>query len=151
MGNHANYMFIDSWFPIFNLWYDDTHIWELHYKIRGGNMQFDNIIQLIEKPTLTNVSTHSKQKWDNEKIKQLADSIKTFMTKNKYYTIGYTFAEINRMLEQMDMKTNVSDHSTYSAKNSFKYTLNKHIRKYKLETHIHTHNKTHYLVFAPIR
>lgn len=113
-------------------------------------MHINELKNLVQKPSLINPTTQTRTKWNDNQLKKFVDIIRDFMTKNKYVKISYSFNETKKMLECVDISTDITDKSTYSAKNSFKYTLNKRIAKFGIKTNLHTYEKNHYLVFSPI-
>jgi len=113
-------------------------------------MHINKLKMMVQKPSLINPITQTRTKWDDKQLTKFIDAIKQFMQQNKYTKISYSFNELNQMLKCVDIPTQINDKCTYSAKNSFKYTLNKRIRKFGMQTNLHSYRKKQYLVFSII-
>ena len=113
-------------------------------------MNLNKLNTLVSKPSLINPTTQTRTLWNEKQIEKFVTAIKQFMTTNKYEKISYTFDEINEMLRCVEIPTQIKNTCSYSAKNSFKYTLNKRIKQFGMTTNLHTHNKKQYLVFSTV-
>ena len=107
--------------------------------------ELKNLMSNIE---IKNVDVGQKSKWSDASIKTLSDMIKTQLAKHK--TIGYNIATVKKMLEYVDINVNVSNKSTYSKVNSFKYKLQNKLKKHNINAHLKTENGKYYIIFSKL-